>query len=230
MKRISEILIIASTKFEVNQIIKQFSFLLKKGLNTSSYNYKNLTIDVLVSGIGIPSTTYLLTKAISKKKYDLVLNVGICGSFKKNIEVGKVVNVIEDEFADLGITDVNNNFVSLFEKGFIYENEFPFTEKRLISKFNDYEIGLQKVAGITVNATSGNNKQIKMRKELFNVDIETMEGAAVAFVCLSENINHIQIRAVSNPIEPRNKKNWDIPLAITNLSNSVINFLNTISM
>jgi futalosine hydrolase len=44
-----------------------------------------------------------------------------------------------------------------------------------------------------------------------------MEGAAVYFVCNEMNIPVIQIRAISNYIEPRNKSNWDIKKAIKSL-------------
>jgi len=225
LKQISDILIVASTKFEINKIIETLRF-----ENKPEFKYKNIKIDFLISGIGIPSTTYLLTKKLINKKYDLVINVGICGSFNNNYKVGQVVNVIEDEFADLGITDVDNNFLSLFDKGFTLKNEFPFLKGRLISKFTKYKINIPEVNGITVNATSGNAEQIKQRKEKFNAVVETMEGAAVALVCINENVEFIQIRAISNPIEPRNKDNWNIPLALTNLSNSIIGILNELNV
>lgn len=228
MKTISEILIVASTKFELNQIISQFIFSNKKDQNISSYIFKNLNIDVLISGIGIPSTTYKLTKALSIKKYDLVINVGICGSFNNNLIIGKLVNVIEDQFADIGLTDVNNNFISLFDEGFVFENEFPFKNKKIISPTN-YILNVANVTGITVNTSSGNAEQIKIRKQKFNADIETMEGAAVGFVCLLEKVDFMQIRAISNMVEPRNKNNWNIPLAIENLSNLIVDFLANLS-
>jgi futalosine hydrolase len=184
---------------------------------------------VLISGIGINSTTYFLTKILLTKKYDVVINIGICGSFNKDIKIGDVVIVAEDEFADIGITESNNNFKSLFDEGFIKENEFPFTNRKLISNFSSNIISFKKVKGITVSSTSGNNEQIKMRKTKFNADVETMEGAAVAYVCLFEGVKFIQIRAISNPVEARNKNNWNIPLAIKNLTNSVIEFLHVVN-
>lgn len=222
MKRISDILIVASTELEVNKIIEQLKPTNKSKQDKTTFLYNDFKIDILISGIGIPSTSYFLTKRLAQKKYDLIINVGICGSFKNNLQVGEVVNVIEDGFADLGITDVKNNFISLFDEGFASKNEFPFKNGMLISNFKACELNLPKVTGITVNATSGNAKQILMRKEMFNADIETMEGAAVAFVCLNEGLEFIQIRSISNLVEPRNKKNWNIPLAIKNLSSSVI--------
>jgi len=225
LKRISDILIVSSTKFEVNKIIKKFNFIDKKHENCSSYTYKNFKIDVLISGIGIPNTSYYLTKTILNKKYDLIINIGICGSFNSEIKIGDVVNVIEDEFADVGITKDDNSFSSLFEEGFISENDFPYSNAKLVSNFTGYKNLFREVKGITVNSTSGNEEQINMRKAKFNADIETMEGAMVAYTCLSEDIKFIQIRSVSNFVEIRNKTNWDVSLAIENLSILLVKFL-----
>jgi futalosine hydrolase len=48
-----------------------------------------------------------------------------------------------------------------------------------------------------------------------------MEGAAVFKVCNEFFIPCIQIRAISNKVEKRNKENWNMPLAIRNLNNQV---------
>ena len=59
----------------------------------------------------------------------------------------------------------------------------------------------------------------------FNPDIETMEGASFMYVCLNEGVNFIQLRAISNYIEKRNKQNWNINLAIENINNLLIKWL-----
>ncbi len=229
MKKISNILIVTSTNFEVENLVKYLYFESEKSSSLKLYSFRNLKIDILISGIGMSFTTYSLTKALSEKKYELVLNIGICGSFINSLPVGEVVNVVSDEFADLGITEADDSFKTLFDEKFINKNHFPFKYGKLISNPKYYNFDLPKVNGITVNSTSGSAEQIKKRKEKFNVDIETMEGAAVAYVCLNEGLNFMQIRAISNLIERRNKDNWNMPLAISNLSESVIDILKIIS-
>jgi futalosine hydrolase len=54
-----------------------------------------------------------------------------------------------------------------------------------------------------------------------------MEGAAVAYVCERFDVPWVQIRAISNMVEPRNRSAWDIPLAIKNLHFEVLNYLNS---
>lgn len=225
MKGIFDILIVSSTEFEVKKILQSLDFQYEINKGLKCYLFDNLNVDVLISGIGIPMTTYKLTKALLQKKYDFVINAGICGSFNADFSNGTCVNVIQDEFADLGITNSDNTFLTLFDEGFIGINEDSFTNGKLITNNSFLNCDLPKVIGITVSSTSGNMKQIEQRKEKFNADIETMEGAAVAFVCLSEGIDFIQIRSVSNPVEPRTKENWDISLAINNLKDAIIDIL-----
>jgi futalosine hydrolase len=45
-----------------------------------------------------------------------------------------------------------------------------------------------------------------------------MEGAAFIYASLSEGIPFIQIRAVSNYIEERDKTTWDLEKALKNLN------------
>ena len=91
---------------------------------------------------------------------------------------------------------------------------------------HQFKLDLKKVSGITVNTTHGNNRSVELFKDKFNADIETMEGAAVFYVCLQEQIRFMQIRAVSNYVEERNVANWNIPLAIENLNQKLLEIIN----
>ena len=77
---------------------------------------------------------------------------------------------------------------------------------------------LPKVNGITVNTSHGNDPSIKKVVDRFHPIVESMEGAAFMFACENERIPYVQIRAVSNFVEKRNKDKWNIPLAIENLN------------
>ncbi|MBK8310223.1 MAG: hypothetical protein IPL04_04300 [Chitinophagaceae bacterium] len=56
--------------------------------------------------------------------------------------------------------------------------------------------------------------------------VESMEGAALHYVCLMEKIPFIQLRAISNYITERNKKKWNMKESITNLNKEIIKLLN----
>ncbi len=224
-----KVLIVSATEFEIKPLINNFTFDSSEKKNIAEFQYNNLKIDILVAGIGICSTTFLLTKTLLENKYDLIINTGICGSFRDDVPIGSVVNVIKDEFADLGITD-KNNFHTLFDENLIEKNQFPYKNGTLANNFNNnYLSKFRKVNGITVNSASGNRYQIEMRKNKYKADIESMEGAAFFYVCLNENLPFIQIRSISNFVEERNKKAWNIPLAVENLNIELTNLLNNLS-
>lgn len=226
MEKTSKILLVASTEIEVAELEKHMTDC--KSLDTYVYSckYKGHCIDILISGIGIPHTLYRLTKWLSFHKYDLIMNIGVCGSFQDEFEIGDVLSVVLDEFADLGVTEKDGTFKTLFEEELMKGDTKPFKNGKL---YNENKIAidtsLPKVTSITVNKSSGNKNQIKRRSDKFSPDVETMEGAAVAYVCLCDKLNFLQIRSVSNYVEERNKENWDIDTAVKSLTVAVLDII-----
>ena len=164
--------------------------------------------DVIVTGVGMVNTTFSLTKSLSKKSYDLVINMGVAGSFSDEIKIGDVVEVIEDNFSEIGFED-GNSFLEF--TNFRIENSFKVNERT----------NLKKAKGITVNTVHGNKKTITEIISRLSPDVESMEGAACFMACKQFKIPCIQIRAISNKVEKRNKKNRNLDLAISNLNTEV---------
>ena len=163
--------------------------------------------NILVAGIGMLNTAVELTIYLKQNNPDLVINLGVAGSFKQDILIGSVCEVINDTLSELGVED-KDKFLSLDEIGFNTENSFKVKPKT----------NLRKVSSITVNTVHGNNQNILYVLKRLNPDLETMEGAACMMVCQKFNIPCLQIRSISNFITERNKGKWDIPLAIKNLN------------
>ena len=233
-----KILITSATKFEIRGIADFINIKLNKNEKYYTAKYNENEISILITGIGSFQTIYNLTKHLNNNKYDFILNIGICGSFNRNIKIGSVVNIIEEQFADFGIDD-NGVFTNIFETNLINQNILPFKNGKLINnskfdtfrQFPNFHNNLQKiksVKSITLNTVSGEKNKIKQLEKKFNADIENMEGAGFFYVCLLEKIPFAEIRAISNYIEPRNKDNWDIKLAINKLTKNLIRFLETL--
>jgi len=181
----------------------------------------NFEISLLVTGVGCIASAWELKQWISLNgKPDLAINGGIAGSYKDEYRTGDVVMPVSDCFADAGIED-NDNFLTLSEAGLTSADEFPFREGLL---FTDTRYSVQMksflkpVRAITVNTATGSESTRNKLLLKFNPDIETMEGATFFYICSRENIPFLALRAISNRVEPRNKSNWNIPLAIENLS------------
>ena len=160
------------------------------------------------------------------KSYDVAINLGICGAFNKNLKIGEVVHVATDKFSELGVED-GERFLSLIDIDLLEESDYPITEGELKNNFllPDEVRKLQQVKGITVNTVTGMEETISSVKHRFNPDVETMEGGAFMYACLKENVPFFQIRAISNYVTQRDKSQWNIPLAVKNVNETVLGIL-----
>jgi len=187
-------------------------------------------VDFLITGVGMTATAYSLTKRLSKKRYDLALNIGLAGAFRAEINIGEVVNVVTDCFADLGAED-GEKFLTVSQLGLFDEDKFPFWNGKLkTEEAQNYKslTSLKNVKAITVNKVHGNDESIHRVIQKFHADIESMEGAAFLYVCLMEKIPCVQLRAISNRVERRNRGLWNIELALSNLNEVLFQFIENI--
>jgi nucleoside phosphorylase len=77
---------------------------------------------------------------------------------------------------------------------------------------------LPAVTGITVNTVHGNVRSIARVVERLAPDVESMEGAAFMYACLVSGVRFVQVRAVSNVVEKRNRGAWRIGEAVAALN------------
>ena len=135
----------------------------------------------------------------------------------------------QDCFADLGFEE-KENYIPVFNTAFADKDEFPFTNGWLV---NSNEIlskaSLPKAKAITVNKVSDSELQKQQFIQTFNADIETMEGAALHYVCLQEQIPFLQIRSISNHVGERDKTKWKMKEAIQNLNTELQILINKLT-
>lgn len=206
-----KLLLVVATKAEVAPLFDYYDLPDKKFIQTPKF-------DVLITGVGMTATAFALGQYLNPHYY-LVLNVGIAGSFDQKIELGSLVHITSDTFAELGVED-DDQFISIDELGFgqsTYALATPFIPDIL------------QVKGITVNKVHGNTTSIALIQKRFAVQTESMEGAAVCYACSQLNIPLLQVRSISNYIEQRNTANWKIELAIKNLHLWLINYLDLLA-
>ena len=179
--------------------------------------------DYLITGVGSPATVYHLLKKITAKKYDIVFQIGVAGSFNESLQLGEVVLVNADCFADLGAFE-QNQFLSLFDLNLNDSDAFPLTKGWLKNEFENIE-GLKYVKGITVNSLTDEANKVCLFKEKYQAEIESMEGAALHFVCLQEQIPFLQIRGISNFVGERDKTKWQLKAAIENSNHAALQII-----
>jgi futalosine hydrolase len=222
-----KILLVASSNSEVKLLRDKLTLVSKIYNNLYNYRFGNLDIDILITGHGSVFMTYHLTKVLHEFSYDLAVNLGIAGSFDYFLELGFVVNVIQDQFADLGFEE-KDSFFTLGEKELLNEDSFPFTGE-ILRNLGSFEIdvveSLIPVKAITVNTLHGRQENIQKVKSRFKCEVETMAGAAFFYACLMEKIPFLQIRSISYFIEIRKVENWNHPLALGNLTATILEIL-----
>jgi futalosine hydrolase len=161
------------------------------------------------------------------KKYELVIQAGVAGCFDTNIPLGTVVVINKETIADQSVVELNK-LKTLFDLKLVPQDQPPYKKGWLNNPWNDLlkKTKLKIVSGISVNQISTSKKIIKFYRELFNPVTESMEGAALHYVCLSEGVPFVQLRSISNYIGERNKKNWNMNDSIINLNGTLIRLIN----
>lgn len=217
-----QLLITAATGFEIAPLE---NWLQAQTRRTGNFCYQlgSTQIDLLISGVGLPLSAYSFGKIFARSAYDLAIQAGIAGALDRSLEIGEVVQVTSETFGDLGVEEADGSFTSAIALGLIDANQAPFTNGILTAP----EPGaapafLRQVRGTTVNRVHGQEQSIAAFRKRSDAQVESMEGACFAYACLLEQQAFLQIRSISNYVEARNREAWNIPLAIGNLNEVLI--------
>jgi futalosine hydrolase len=177
-------------------------------------------------GIGMLASSYALTKMIVEDKPDLVIQAGIAGCFDNNAPLGKVVVIKDETLGDTGVLE-DGKWKDVFDLKLEKSSYPPFERRKLpnpwLDKFN--LLKLPEVCGITINEISTDKERIQQLIKKYDPFTESMEGAALHYVCRQSNTPFLQIRAISNYIGERNKENWKIKEAIDNLNEALMKYV-----
>ncbi len=214
-------LLVAATPIEIAPFINY----MQSGPHTGLVNHT----DVLITGIGLTSSTYSISKRLNLGKPDLVIQAGVGGCFSKKIPLGSVLAVKKEAIADQSVIELNE-LKTLFDLKLVPQDMFPYKKGWLVNPEKELikASGLKAVRGISVNEITTSKQKVKFYQDNFEPVVESMEGAALHYTCLMEQVPFLQIRSISNYIAERNKKNWDMKVAITNLNNELIRLFNTL--
>ena len=209
------ILVVAATAMEVAPIVRRLGCANPATLQrecpaeapaarrprVTRHEYAGHGVDVLLTGIGMVATAAWCSRALAETRYDLALNLGVCGSFDRALEPGCVVHVVSDRLAEL-------------------VNVAPPSNAALTR--------LPAVRGITVNTAHGNERSIAAVVRRFQPQVESMEGAAFMYACLIHDLPFAQVRAVSNIVARRNRQAWRVADAISALSTVAMTLVDTL--
>ena len=211
------ILLVAATSFEIQPAIDQ--------LKEDPSLIEGHGTEVLITGIGSLPTAYSLMRQIGRQRPDIIIQAGIAGSFTPG-RIGEVLVIKEEVLGDLGVQE-SGQFKTVFGLGLTDPDTPPFSNGLLV---NPHQAlldlpGLEKVRGITINEISTDAARIGWYQQNMAPVVESMEGGALHFTCLKEEVPFLQVRSVSNDIGVRDKSKWDIRTAISRLNLQLIQIL-----
>lgn len=215
-----KITIVAATKLELQPFFDQFK---PEKSNFIGLFIANDNLHFLITGMGMLNTSAHLMLYTQKFERDFYIDAGICGAFNRQLQLGEVVQIISETYGDFGVEN-DEEFHDFFDLGFIDKKEDVFQYGLCYPIIADFhqKLNLPKATSITVNKVHGNEKTIQIIQEKYNADTENMEGLAFYYVMKLINKPSIEIRAISNYVEKRNKDNWEIGLAVKNLNNELL--------
>jgi futalosine hydrolase len=186
---------------------------------THFLHYEKITeVDVLITGVGMMSTAYALARSIARKRPDFILQAGVAGCLDPTLALTKVVLVEKESIGDLGVEE-QGRFLSIFDLDLVPAHGGPWKNRKLANDLGALKTaGLTVVDGVTVNEISTDQKRINYYRDELQASVESMEGAALHFVALQENIPFLQMRSLSNFAGERNKSLWVMDHAIASLN------------
>ena len=175
---------------------------------------------VIAAGVGpalaaASTATALTTAALSGSPYHLVVSAGIAGGFQPEAPVGSLVIADELTAADLG-AQTPDGFVPVTELGFGTVTHRP---PEALVRDLAAATGARPGAVLTVSTVTGTaERAAALRARHPRALAEAMEGFGVAEAAAAHGVPVLEIRAVSNPVGPRDRAAWRIGEALTALT------------
>ncbi|MGI5436084.1 futalosine hydrolase [Streptomyces shenzhenensis] len=178
------------------------------------------TYDLLAAGVGparaAASTAAALTAAaLDGSPYALVVSAGIAGGLRPAAPVGSLVVADEITAADLG-AETADGFLPVTELGFgTVSHRPPETLVREVTAATGAPSGTV----LTVSTVTGTETRADaLRARHPRALAEAMEGFGVAEAAAAHRVPVLEVRAVSNPVGPRDRAAWRIGDALAALA------------
>jgi futalosine hydrolase len=185
-----------------------------------SWNFSGKDIVYIVSGMGKVNAAHAATVLLERFSPRLVILFGVGGAYPSSgLKVGDVVAAEKEIYGDEGVLTPQGfretDFIGipLLEKGGKrYFNEFPLLPPPLsLGAGRGAEV---RFGGfVTVSTCTGARDRAEELEKRLGAICENMEGAAVAQICAMYDTKLIEIRGISNIVEDRDRRKWDLGLA-----------------
>ena len=188
----------------------------------------------VVLGVGLlefaTNLSLLLSRFSAEGPFTHVVLAGICGAYPgRSLSIGDVVRVDSERIGDLGVAERDGSFTSWHKvcnaaSSQDLNNPVQVYESSPLRGVPAWLSNLKSVAGLSVNCCTGTAAMASERVQNFDVDVESMEGAACFSVCHAFGMPCFEVRAVSNLATTRDKSTWRIADALAALRAAFTSF------
>ncbi len=221
-------LIVSATRQELTPILDHFS-----GMLTAC------GVPVRITGVGkVNAAVSLALFLASEPGIREVINVGVCGAYDRPGTVpGHLAVATEACYGDEGI-ETGDGFVAIADAGFPLMDDIAGVTKDILTFPHGHDVA-DRLSGalnvpvhagrmITVSTCAGSERLAKERQEKWDPLGESMEGCALAHVCVKAGIRYTEIRCISNMVGPYDRSAWKLEEAINNACRAVQIYLEAI--
>lgn len=233
------IVIIAAVPQEIELLEKALEY--SGRVTAGGYEYVegtigNVRVVVCAGGVGKVNAASATAVMIERYQPQLVINTGCAGAYSgSGLSIGNLVVASEEVLADDGVLVAEGwkdlrymNMPSMTQGGLSCYNILPLSRhasEKAMQLADYYGVFLMRGRSATVSTCSGTSHYGGELSQRWNALIENMEGAAVAQVCLRCGIDCLEIRGISNLVEERDLKKWNIPRAVEAAQRFVLKYI-----
>jgi len=180
----------------------------------------NSRFHVVAAGAGTAAAAAGTAAALAAGSYGCVISAGIGGGFPGRAPVGSLVVASEMIAADLG-AETPEGFKSAAELGFGSVNvpADPGTVQALAAALAAAGLHVSTGPVLTVSTATGTTETAAaLAARVPGAAAEAMEGYGVAVAAHRLGLMALELRAISNPVGPRDRAAWQIGEALNALA------------
>ena len=218
-----EILVLSATAFEQEALREKIERGVRREVAGREWIRGEIAgreVLLVATGLGAVNTAHALTCVLQAQRPVWVLQVGIGGAYPEGgLRIGDLALASEECYGDLGVRTEQGwqgaelIGIPVLEQGERYFNRFSLDGEwvqRAARILPEAKVG----TFVTVQECSGTDALGLERGRRFGGVCENMEGAAVAHLCALYGVPFVEVRAMSNIVEARDRDTWDLPLAL----------------
>lgn len=183
-------------------------------------------------GVGKVNSAHSATVLLEKYDVDVLVLFGIGGAYPDSgLKIGDIAVAECENYAEEGVmtkdgwSPMEFTGFPLLKKDKEYYNNFPLDTKLAqiaVKASKDCGFGTKHGNFVTVSQCSGTRESGEIIRRRFDGLCENMEGAASAHICAMYGVPMVEVRGISNIIEDRDMKRWNIDRSALNCNKVIM--------